>query len=95
MNSEKAKPAFQAHDCILKDRGHIEITGVLEVLSFDENGVILVTPFGELSIEGSEMRVGTLDTERGVVAVDGRISALYYSDNTPKRRRGLFGRADS
>lgn len=92
MNSEKNRSATPVHECVLKCRAHIDVTGVREVTSFDESEVILITDCGEMSIEGSELRVGTLDTGCGVVAVDGKISAVYYSDNTPKRRRGFFAR---
>ncbi|MBQ9080476.1 MAG: sporulation protein YabP [Clostridia bacterium] len=93
MNTEKARQTVLVHDCSIRSRAHADITGVREVLSFDEGSVVLVTNCGEMTLEGQELRVGTLDTERGIVAVDGKISALYYSDNTQKKRRGIFGRA--
>lgn len=80
------------HDCIIKGRKHADITGVKEVVSFDSSGVVLVTSCGELTLEGNEIRVGTLDTDRGIVAVDGQICAVYYSDDSKHLRRGIFGR---
>ena len=51
---------------------------------------MLITDCGELTLEGSNIRVGTLDTERGIVSVDGKFSALYYSDNNSRRKRSIF-----
>ncbi len=72
-------------------RKKTEISGVEEVESFDESCVVLHTSCGEMTIEGEGLRVGTLDMERGVVVVDGRVCGIYYSDGEPKKR-GLRGR---
>lgn len=93
MNLENEKRTVSsAHSCYILSRAHADINGVREVLSFDENGVVLVTDCGELTLEGSGIRVGTLDTERGIVSVDGKICSLYYADDASKRKRNIFGR---
>ena len=79
------------HTLTLRRRECAEIAGVCEVESFDERGVVLRTDCGELTLEGEELRVGTLDIARGVVEVTGRIDALSYSEApTRGRRRRLF-----
>ena len=93
MNTEKSRLSAQTHDCSIRSRTHIDITGVCEVLNFDESTVSLITHCGEMTLEGQELRIGTLDTEQGIVSVDGKISALYYSDNASKKRRGLLRRS--
>lgn len=92
MNFENAKQASPGHSCFIQSRSHADINGVREVLSFDEGGVVLITDCGELTLEGSNIRVGTLDTERGIVSVDGKFSALYYSDSNSKRKRSIFAK---
>lgn len=76
----------KAHTLTLRARERAEITGVCEVESFDEHGVVLRTDCGELSLEGEGLRVGTLDIARGVVEVSGRIDGVYYSESAPARR---------
>lgn len=93
MNTEKTRLLSQTHDCHIRSRTHVEITGVSEVLSFDEGSVVLITVGGEMTLEGQDLRIGTLDTEHGLVSVDGKISALYYLDGTVKKRRGFFKRS--
>lgn len=80
-----------AHSVKSAARTKTEISGVEEVESFDEGCVVLHTLCGEMTIEGEELRVGTLDMERGVVVVDGKINGIYYSDGEPKKR-GLRAR---
>ena len=70
----------------------MEIEGVTEVISFDETSVILRTLCGEMSVEGSDMKIGTLDTDRGVVTLSGRVDAVYYSaDTADEKKSGFFG----
>ena len=93
MNSQNFKDDTRsAHKIVIDCRKRIDITGVRDVLSFDETEVTLHTTAGELIIEGKELSVTTLDTDRGVVIVDGRIDSLYYSTTDEKKSRGLFGR---
>ena len=92
MNAEKGKIGIPAHEFFVRSRSHVDITGVREVLSFDDSSVVLVTSCGEMAVEGQELRVGTLDTDRGIVAVDGNIASVYYVENSSKKRRGWFSR---
>lgn len=82
------------HTLTLTKRERVEITGVCEVESFDEQCVILTTDCGELTLEGEGLHVGTLDISRGIVHVQGHVSALFYSDAARAARKGrrrLFG----
>ena len=95
LSSERARTDNrQTHECIIKCRNHVEITGVKEVTSFDEGVVMLVTDCGEMTLEGEGLRIGTLDTDRGIVSVDGKVSSVYYTDSVTnkKSRRSLFSR---
>ncbi len=93
MNSEKHTSLPKEHGLSLKSREHIEISGVVEVQSFDEASITVSTLCGEMVIEGEQLKIGTLDTERGIVSADGKICALYYTDDVPRRRRGIFSRS--
>ena len=46
----------------------------------------LETSMGEMLVEGEEMRVGTLDTQRGILTIDGRINGLYYRTEEPRKK---------
>lgn len=91
---EAAEHSAKGHALTLTDRAHMEIGGVVEVCSFDEEAVVLLTACGELTVEGTELRVGALDLTRGVVVVDGQIAAFCYDDTSEPRKkkhiRGLF-----
>jgi sporulation protein YabP len=89
MNGQTEK---QKHEIVLKNRRELTVQGVQEVDSFDENSAVLNTVVGELTVEGEELKIGTLDTEKGVVTVSGRINGVFYSEDQPKEKRGIFKR---
>lgn len=90
MISETEKK--RAHRISVSEREAVYIEGVEEVMGFDEVSVRLRSSKGELYIEGKDLRVDTLDTERGVVSVCGRISGIYYATEESKEKRGFFSR---
>ena len=85
--------AAERHDVLIRSRKHIEITGVRDVISFDERSVIMVTDGGDMAVEGDGLKMGVLDTDKKVVAVDGRVSAVIYYDSEPTNKRKLFGKS--
>ena len=66
------------HKLTLQERKSLTMTGVAEVISFDESLVVLNTSLGVLTVQGQELKLKTLSLEGGQVAVDGQISALTY-----------------
>jgi len=68
------------HDLILKDRKNLTVTGVTEVVSFEENAVVLRTELGELAVQGQGLQLKALSVEGGQTSVEGSISALLYEE---------------
>ena len=78
------------HKLSLNDRKQLTMTGVSEVVSFDDSTVLLRTSLGNLMIQGKELQLKTLSLEGGQVAVDGSICALVYEE--PRSDRSWLGR---
>ena len=68
------------HDLTLKGRKKLTVTGVGEVVSFDETAVVLRTELGVLLVQGNGLQLKTLSVEGGQVAVEGNVSALSYEE---------------
>ena len=66
------------HKLTLNERKNLTMTGVSEVVSFDENTIQLRTGLGLLTVQGQELKLKTLSLDGGQVAVDGQIAALVY-----------------
>ena len=85
-------PEYEEHALTLSQRRNLSITGVEEVVSFDENAVVLKTTLGMLTIHGRQLQLKNLSLEGGQVAVEGVISALIYQEPRPTGGlRRLFG----
>lgn len=74
---------------ILENRGKLSISGVLDVLSFDDQVVIVETELGLLTVKGENLRINKLSIDTSEVIVEGDISSLTYSDNkTSEKSKG-------
>ena len=66
---------------ILENRGKLSVSGVLDVLSFDDQVIIIETELGLLTIKGENLRINKLSIDTSEVIVEGDISSMNYSDN--------------
>lgn len=79
-----------SHKVTLSDRKKLTVTGVSEVVSFDETMVHMETAQGSLMVHGRELRLKNLSPEGGQLELCGTVEALVYEE--PKRRGGFLGR---
>lgn len=79
---------------ILENRGKLSISGVLDVLSFDDQIVIVETELGLLTIKGNNLRINKLSIDTSEVIVEGDITSLVYSESkgTDKTKGSLISK---
>ena len=83
----------QSGTVLLKDRARLELDGVNDVKAFDEGTVLLQTTLGDMSIEGQTLHVSRLDWEKGLMTIEGRVNAIFYTgDVGEKKKAGFFSR---
>ena len=84
----------KAHKLVINNRKTSLVTGVIDVLSFDLNEILLETEQGMLMVKGSDMHVNRLSLEKGEVDLSGNIDSVAYSEIHPTGRQGdgLFAR---
>ena len=68
------------HKLTLNERRALTVSGVTEVVSFDETAVIAHTDLGTLVVQGKDLQLKTLLPEGGQVGVEGMISAVIYEE---------------
>ena len=78
------------HRLTLHERKALTMTGVSEVVSFEESCVVVHTDLGSLSILGRDLKLKQLSPEGGQVSVDGIISAVSYEE--PRAQGGWLRR---
>lgn len=81
MIEETKKISNVIQNIILENREKLNISGVLDVLSFDDQIVILETELGLLTIKGENLKINKLNIDTSEVTLDGNISNLAYSDS--------------
>lgn len=92
--SQTGGKSGRAHKIILMGRKTCGLNGIVDVLAFDVNEMIMETEQGMLMIKGSELHVTRLSLEKGEVDLEGRIDSMVYSDvTTPAAKaEGFFGK---
>jgi len=96
MNIEDRKNMSMSNimqNLVLENRSKLSISGVLDVLSFDDQIVIIETELGLLTIKGENLRINKLSIDSSEVIVEGEINNLTYSESeTNKKGSGLLSK---
>ncbi len=88
MDEKTGTAGRASHRLVFADRQSGSLTGIRDVVSFDENRVILDTDMGLLTIEGSGLHMKRLTLEKGEVDMEGKVDSLSYSSNEGYRKSG-------
>ena len=76
----------------LKKRSELNISGVSDIISSDENSIYLNTADGTLTVEGADLRIISIDVSGGYMNVEGKVDSLVYNDRTQTQKSGFFAR---
>ena len=95
MNLEEKKmvnnTTFQ--NLVLENREKLNVTGINEILSFDDQVVILSTELGMLTVKGSELKINKLNIDESEVKIEGNIINIGYSQNIDdKKNDSIFSK---
>ncbi len=91
MNAEAGKNGRTLHRISMEGREKLEVRGVRDVVSFDEQAVVLNTVCGTLAVEGDALHIHVLNTEEGIVTMDGRVDQLSYYETGTNEKNGKAG----
>lgn len=82
------------HRIVLDNRSHMEITGVLDLLMFDETEIVLETSGGVLNIRGDQLHMNTMTLEKGLLILAGDIAEIFYEEPgmMKKNKSGLMSK---
>ena len=76
---------LRSHSIHIENRELMSITGVKDVMSFNENEIVLMSDGGGLTIDGNDLHITKLNLD------DGQVVAVEY-DDMPAQRGSLFSR---
>lgn len=84
----------KSHKLVINNRKTSTVTGVIDVLSFDLNEILLETEQGMLMVKGTDLHVNRVNLEKGEIDLSGNIESISYSDiqSPGKQAESLFGK---
>ena len=69
------------HCLILEHRRNLKITGVTDVIAYDEHIVQLNTVDKALEIRGDGLHMKQLVLDKGIIEVEGTVNSLEYQES--------------
>ena len=75
---------------ILENRNRLNISGVLDVLNFDDQIIIVETELGMLTVKGDNLRINKLSIDASEVIVEGEVISLTYSNKDLDKKGESF-----
>ena len=70
------------HNVFMEQNKKINMTGILEVKTFDEETVVLDAGGRTLTVRGENLNIGSFSTASGELSMEGDVWALVYSQNS-------------
>lgn len=83
-------PTNIVQNLVLENRKKLSVSGVNDVLSFDDEVVIVDTELGLLTVKGENIRINKLSLDTAEVIIEGEISSLTYSQNKQEKNSGTL-----
>ena len=78
------------HNVIIEDRKKLTLSGVKDVISFDDETLLLETVLGRLTVKGAGLHIVNFDTASGDLFAEGKIYAAVYTSD--EKNGGFFSR---
>ncbi|MEG1256932.1 sporulation protein YabP [Clostridium sp.] len=78
----------------LENRKKMTLDGVLEIISFNEDQILIITVLGDMDIRGEGLKMTKLDVQNGDVVITGNISYVVYTseEKRPKKQNGIISK---
>jgi sporulation protein YabP len=70
---------------VLENRKRLMLNGVVEVISFNDEKILLNTCLGMLTIKGEGLKMNKLDVQNGDVVIIGMVDSFIYSGAEAKK----------
>lgn len=89
---EERKRSLMGQNIMIENRERINITGVVDIHSFDDEVALIETELGILMIKGDNLKMNKLNLDNNELIIEGRLIALNYTDSSEMKKGNLFGK---
>ena len=87
LEERKSVNSGLIQNLILENREKLSVSGVLDVLSFDDQVVIMDTELGMLTVKGDNLRINKLSIDTSEVIVEGNIYNMADNEEQGDNKR--------
>ncbi len=82
---------YSSQNIIIENRKRLEISGIKDVISFDEETLLLDSVMGRITVKGEELHIESFNTQSGDLTAAGKIHAVVYMSDA-KTQGGLLSK---
>ncbi|MBK5239745.1 sporulation protein YabP [Clostridium sp.] len=72
---------------MLENRNKLNVSGIIEVINFNENQILLNTNVGTMIIKGQDLKMNKLDVQNGDVVITGKVDSFVYTSEKSKAKK--------
>lgn len=80
----------QNHNLNMINRQKLDITGVVNVINFNEEQINLSTIMGQMIIKGKNMKINRLNVDNGDMCIEGEIIGINYLNKQSNNSESIF-----
>lgn len=84
------KKVTNMQNVFLENRMLLNVSGVIDVLNFDEQLITLETELGILIVKGSNLKLNKFNLDNTDLSVNGDINSIIYDDKSTSRSEGFI-----
>ena len=76
----------------LTDRRILTVSGVIEIIEYDDEKITLFTTMGDIRIRGAGLQINSAFSDSNSVEIKGNVRALFFGDNKEKYNDNFISR---
>lgn len=93
MMEDKKMPKTAVQNLILENREKLNISGVIDVESFNDEMVVVDTELGLLIIRGEDLHINKLSIDNSELSIEGYIISCEYNEKDGRSKgMGFFAK---
>lgn len=81
----EANTSPENHKLSLDNRERLQMSGVKEVITFNDAKIVLQTSMGMLEFKGKNLNIQQLNLDEGNIDIKGTFNELIYSNKTAEK----------
>lgn len=81
---------MEENNIVIENREQMTISGVTDVLSFDDQIIIVETNLGLLTVKGENLKINKLNIDTSDFSLNGKIISVSYSEGQLNLKQNNF-----